>query len=119
MINDEMDLWGETSFSRLNKLNTPNMRYIPTNPWQFTSQQINDFATKYAELLDKYAVLSNDYKQSMIDQKQVLEKCIQYQNDIINLQNKYSKLQAEYIKLMQYVVGDDKDDEEINKIKII
>ena len=82
-------------------------------------QIVSDLRNKYAKLLNDYTVLSDNYNEVMKEEKKVLEKCIGYQNEIMELQDKYSKLQAEYIKLMQYVVGDDKDDEEINKIKII
>lgn len=50
--------------------------------------------------------------------KEALEKCIQYQNEIMELQDKYSKLQEEYIKLTHYVLDDDNNNDEINKIKI-
>ena len=82
-------------------------------------QIISNLQNKYAKLLNDYTVLSDNYNEVMKEEKKVLEKCIGYQNEIMELQDKYSKLQTEYIKLMQYVVGDDKDNEEINKIKII
>lgn len=82
-------------------------------------QIVSDLQNKYAKLLNDYTVLSDNYNEVMKEEKKVLEKCIGYQNEIMELQDKYSKLQTEYIKLMQYVVGDDKDDEETNKIKII
>lgn len=36
----------------------------------------------------------------------------------MELQDKYSKLQEEYIKLTHYVLDDDNNNDEINKIKI-
>lgn len=118
---DELD----SSYELLNLLNTTNksnMGYIPTpvNPWALKTrdEQITDLQTKYAELLDQYMVLSDEYNQSIRDQKEALEKCIQYQNEIMELQDKYSKLQEEYIKLTHYVLDDDNNNDEINKIKI-
>ena len=106
----------------VNQFKTSDMGYIPTpvNPWGFKNrdEQIIDLQTKYAELLNQYMVLSDEYNQSIRDQKEALEKCIQYQNDIMELQDKYSKLQEEYIKLTHYVLDDDNNNDEINKIKI-
>lgn len=123
MIIDEMKLIDKELLNLVNQCKTSNMGYIPTpvNPLVFKSsdEQITDLQTKYAELLDQYIVLSDEYNKSMRDQKEALEKCIRYQDEIMKLQDEYAKLQEEYIKLTHYVFGNDSDNEEINKIKIV
>ena len=65
----------------------------------------------YSNLMEKYTELSRLYQESLV-------KCIRYQDEIIELQGKCSKLQDNYIKLANYAIGDDKESEDINKIKI-
>lgn len=110
---DELDSTYEL-FNLLNRPNKQNMGYIPK-----LDPQITDLQNQYAKLLNDYMVLSDEYYHSIRDQKEALEKCIQYQNEIMELQDKYSKLQEEYIKLTHYVLDDDNNNDEINKIKIV